>query len=410
MTKIKYTKRDGTEAKRKAPGKRTRKNLTEDIARHLECRRKQYMVWDKGVKGLHVMVSPGGARTYRSLWYYPGSAKPYTRKLDRVGVITLEKARELCLADQKAAREGTNPKRDAPSRSDAFEAVVNEYIDREQIGRKHNATAEEARRILLKDCAAFRYRSIASIRIDEIEDLLERIRDGDAEHRGRPYLAVKLWGLLGALFRWCLKKRKLTVSPMAAIDRPWEGAKSRDRVFSDDQLKKLWTCQLDAGESAYLKLLILTGKRKGALAAMRWGEINEAWDWTPTGGNEIKRKHPLPLPRLAQRILIGLKPKGAQPDGRVFPALNWRFQRRVQKLTGIADFMPHACRHTVETKLAELKVPPHVRDLLLDHASSRGSGKGYDHWDYREEKLEAIELWADYVERLVMPKGVKVLR
>ena len=55
-------------------------------------------------------------------------------------------------------------------------------------------------------------------------------------------------------------------------------------------------------------------------------------------------------------------------------------------------------------------MPPHVRDLLLDHASSRGSGKGYDHWDYRPEMTEAMEQWADYVERLVMPKGVKVLR
>lgn len=49
--------------------------------------------------------------------------------------------------------------------------------------------------------------------------------------------------------------------------------------------------------------------------------------------------------------------------------------------------------------------PPHVRDLLLDHASTRGSGGDYDHWDYRDEKLAAMELWADYVERVVMPKG-----
>ena len=40
----------------------------------------------------------------------------------------------------------------------------------------------------------------------------------------------------------------------------------------------------------------------------------------------------------------------------------------MQKLSCIADFLPHALRHTMETKLAELKVPPHIRDLLLDHA------------------------------------------
>jgi integrase len=414
MTKqkrITYTKPDVTKAKRKAPGKRERRDLTEETARHLVCRRKQYMVWDKGVKGLHVMVSPGGARTYRSLWYYPGSSKPHTRKLGRVGIIALEDARKLCLADQKAAREGTDPTRDDPTRSDAFEAVVNEYIDREQIGRKRNATAEEARRVLLKDCAEFKHRPIASIRIDEIETVLERIRDGDDERPGAPYMAVKVWAHLGAMFKWAVKKRKLAISPLAAIDIPWEGAKPRDRVYADAELKKLWHCKLEPREAAFLKMLILTGKRKGALAAMRWGEIDDAWYWKPPEGQKNKRVHPLPLPKLAQRILQGIKPMDAKPDDCVFSTgREYLAGRRMRKLTGIEDFFPHAIRHTVETRLAELRVPPHVRDLLLDHAPTRGSGAGYDHWDYRDEKREALEKWADYVERLVVPKGVTALR
>jgi integrase len=124
------------------------------------------------------------------------------------------------------------------------------------------------------------------------------------------------------------------------------------------------------------------------------------------------------LPKLAQRILVGQKPKDAKPDDYVFPSpskkgimlVNARFQGRVQKLTGIEDFFPHAIRHTVETKLAELRVPTHLRDLLLDHAPTRGSGKGYDHWEYQDEKREAMELWADHVEHLVVPVGMKVLR
>ena len=47
---------------------------------------------------------------------------------------------------------------------------------------------------------------------------------------------------------------------------------------------------------------------------------------------------------------------------------------------------------------------------MLDHASGRGSGKGYDHWDYREEKLEAMKKWADYVEDLVVSEGQRLLR
>jgi hypothetical protein len=30
--------------------------------------------------------------------------------------------------------------------------------------------------------------------------------------------------------------------------------------------------------------------------------------------------------------------------------------------------------------MAELRIPPHIRDLILDHAPARGSGAGYDHY------------------------------
>ena len=87
-----------------------------------------------------------------------------------------------------------------------------------------------------------------------------------------------------------------------------------------------------------------------------------------------------------------------------------RFQARVQELAGIDDFMPHACRHTMETRLAELRVQPHLRDLLLDHAPARGAGAGYDHYEYRQEMGEVLEQWAAHVERLVAPKGTRALR
>jgi len=47
-----------------------------------------------------------------------------------------------------------------------------------------------------------------------------------------------------------------------------------------------------------------------------------------------------------------------------------KMQKRVQEASGIEDWFIHACRHTVETMLAELQVQPHIRDLLLDHASN----------------------------------------
>jgi integrase len=85
--------------------------------------------------------------------------------------------------------------------------------------------------------------------------------------------------------------------------------------------------------------------------------------------------------------------------------------RKVRRASKIADFYPHALRHTAETRLAELGVAPHIRDLLFDHRSGRGAGAGYDHYHYGEEMRAAMERWSEHIERLVQPDGaVRVLR
>ena len=55
-------------------------------------------------------------------------------------------------------------------------------------------------------------------------------------------------------------------------------------------------------------------------------------------------------------------------------------------------------------------VLPHIRDMLFDHSTGRGSGAGYDHHDYIPEMRAALEHWATYVEGLVTAKRVKLLR
>ena len=63
-----------------------------------------------------------------------------------------------------------------------------------------------------------------------------------------------------------------------------------------------------------------------------------------------------------------------------------------------------------ESKLAELGVPAHIRDLLFDHAPARGSGAGYDHFEYRGEQLAALEKLAGHIEGLTTPAGAVKLR
>lgn len=328
------------------------------------------------------------------------------------------------MAEKTSRREATKQRNEA----ETYKEAVEDYITREQEGRRGNATAFEVKRTLLKDGAQWLDDPVAEITAKEIRKRLETMRDGNKDTKARPYLANRMHAYLAGFFRWASEPgiEKVTRNPMLGLRRPWEGEEARDRYFNDDELKAIWKASDTIGgvQGAFLKVLMLTGKRRGALSAMRWSEISPDWVWSPPTDprrrKRNKRVHVTPLPPLCQRVLSPLKPKDDQMLGTGYVFAGSRrgthfdagsqFQAKVRDKSGIKDFFQHALRHTVETRLAELGVQPHIRDMVLDHAPLRGSGGGYDHHSYEKEMREALEAWADHIERQVSPGGVKVLR
>ncbi len=169
---------------------------------------------------------------------------------------------------------------------------------------------------------------------------------------------------------------------MLGIDKPWNGEQRREREWfkddaADQAIKTLWQIadKLDKVEGNYLKVLLLTGKRKSALAEMQWQQIDDEWFWNaPQSNVKNKRLHGIPLPGLVQRILHPRQKHGfvfARNNGCLQP--DQRLQKKIMQASGMADFFFHGVRHLAETKLAELKVPSHIRDKLFDHVPNRGS-------------------------------------
>jgi integrase len=407
--------------------KRNRKALTEQNVRTLKPKRlKQYLIWDEGTgaaRGLAILVSPTGTKSYRCAYYYPGSPKAHWMHLGRVVEMSLAQARELCNDARGKARRGEDPKSDAPGNSDSFSAAVESYIKHEQIGRHGNKSAEQTKAVMLRNCAEWHSHPITTIRYPEIEKLLWLVRDGDSENglKPRPYLANRLYSHLKAFFAWCARRGVVKVSPMHDMERPWDKGKRRERDWfkkgeGDNAIRALYRSadEIGGNDGRFIKLMLLTGKRKTALANMLWEEIDEAWFWDPPPSNvKNKRLHGVPLPKLAQRVL---HPR--QDNGKVFGDINLdKLERKIKKASGMEDFFWHGLRHLAETKTAELRderdhplIPPHVRDMLFDHSSKRGSGKGYDHHDYKPEMRAAMQVWADYVEQLVQTEGTALLR
>jgi integrase len=394
--------------------------------------------YDDDVKGFGARVTAKGARSfvvnYRTR---DGRERRYTIGAFPDWKVTTARAeaRRLKLAVDRgedpmaavhAARSATKVRKGA----ETFAEAVQDYVTREQRGRRLNATAGEVEKVLVRSCSGWLSRPVTEIDSRDIRALVEAIRDGDhrAEVAPRPYLAVKVHALLSGFFGWCAEPgiEKITASPMIGLKKPWKGEQPRDRVFNDDELRALWRASDEIGGTAgaYLKVLLLTGKRKLALAAMRWRDIDSSGFWTPPADNRLRRRtkrlHAMPLPRLALAAIESLRPPPASQEASPY-VFRGRlrathmdpgtpFQRTVKSASGVPDFFPHAARHTVETRMAELGIAPHVRDMLLDHAPVRGAGAGYDHHHYGPEMLDALERWAGHIEGLVTPAEVLSLR
>jgi integrase len=395
-------------------------------------RDKQYLVWDYGKKtnsaapdpmhGLACLVSPSGVKSFRCVYYFPNSPDPHWLHLGRLGELTLAEARDRCGDARRKARNSVDPKGGAADHSDSFKAKVEDYIQHEQIGRRKNKSAAKTQALMLAACKDWLPRSVATISFREIDKLLLTIRDGDEAQGLKPRgpLANRLHSHLKDFFGWCKRNRAIERNEMEGMAKPLDEMESRDRPWfkkdaADAAIKSLWTVadQVGSNEGKYIKLMVILGKRKTALAAMRWDEITPDWFWDAPESNSNKRLHGVPLPQLAQRVL---SPRQAQ--GKVFGDINLdRLQQQLRKLTPIEDFFWHGLRHLAETKTAELKddnkrplIPPHVRDMLFDHSSKRGAGAGYDHHDYVPEMSTAMEAWAAYIEGLVTPPGTVRLR
>lgn len=395
-------------------------------------RKAQVDHWDVVAPGLGVRVTKAGRRSF-VVWYrFNGKPRRDTLK-PQYPALSLDAARteaNQTAIDVSAGRDprlsGRAPRNHyAPKHSDhaetpgTFAKAVGEYVRRYQEGSEGNKTAGEVKRALLKfgedwECPA------SEITARDIRGRLEAIRDGDKDRAPAPYMANRTHSYLKTFFSWCAEPgiEIVETSPMWGMKKPFNGEASRDRFYDDAEIAAIWKAA-DKGATyhrAIIKLMILTGKRKTALASMRWPEIDETGLWTPPPdlqrkrGN--KRNHAIPLPDLALQIIRAL-PK-IEGNDFVFPGkkegqhldAGTPLKERIREASGVKDFNFHAFRHTVKTGLGGLGFPPHIKQIALDHSVESGAGAGYDHYDYRNEKAEALGAWADHVKGVLVKKKV----
>ena len=177
----------------------------------------------------------------------------------------------------------------------------------------------------------WRDRPISEINGDDIHLIVDEVREkavpGLQRRAGGPSdaMARSMFAVLSRMFRWLVEKRRITVSPVVGVAMP-KSSKARDRVLSDDEVKKLWAACAKAGEPASqcLKLLLLTGCRLNEIAKLRRSEINDK-DHTatiPAAASRTKKRSCCRCRRWRgifckasrQRVIFSSSPNAASPS------------------------------------------------------------------------------------------------
>jgi integrase len=372
---------------------------------------------DALVPGLALRVTDRGHKSFVLVTRYPSNPKnPTRRALGEVGAITLEEARQKARSWLELIGKGMDPKvEEARQRAEAqrrqvntFAAVAAEFLERHASGLAKSA---EANRIIEKEFVKrWGARPITDIMPEEVAAAIRAI-----VKRGAPYQAHNALGYIRRLFNWAIGTHEFGIrtSPVEQL-KPKDligKREARERTLSDDELRAVWN---GAGAMGYpygpvLKLLIMTGQREREVADMSWSEVDldkRLWI-VPPARMKGDRAHEVPLAPAAVALLEAL-PRwkgnsifstidGAKPINGFSKA-----KARIDKLSGVANWVIHDLRRTMRTHLSALPVQDLVRELVIAHAKP-GLHKVYDQFSYQDEKRRCLELWEKRLLSIVEP-------
>lgn len=351
----------------------------------------QHTLWDKTLKHFGLRISQGGSKTFIVM---------HGPRRDRVTIghyptISLAQAREKA---KEVLAERTLNKTRAPRI--AFDEARILFFD---VHRQRNkqSTIDEYDRIFERHLAprlkSFR---LSDITPHDIQRILDRLASTPSE-------CTHCYAVARCFFTFCLKRRYIERSPMDGMEKPAKYI-PRTRVLSDDELTRVWQRAQTYGYpfGPIVQLLILTGQRRSEIGKLKWSYITDRITLPP----EIvknNREHSIPLSPMAATILKEIPHLSEY----VFVARDgashfngWQSCTfTFLKACGTAHWTLHDLRRTFATRLAELGVPPHVIERLLNHVDGVLSPIAlvYNRATYLKEMRDALVLWELHLRALV---------
>lgn len=380
--------------------------LTAKSIENLKPQPKRREIPDEGgARGLYIIVQPSGVKSF-AVRYRHGRK---THKLTLPRGISLAEARQqaaTAFADLEKGREPTIAKKAAKALAMAAAANTVQAVCEEYMGRagKELRTAKDRERTLKKHVyPAIGSRPISEVKRLELNRMLDKIEDD-----GGKRIAALVLAYVRKVFNWHAARDDSFNSPIVKGMSRGNGA-PRDRVLSDDELRKIWAASKNGSPfSAYVRFLLLTAARRMEAAALPCdGEIDDAGNWVlPARRNKKNFELVRPLSKAARDLLA------AQPHVEGHPYVFSTGRRPLSgfaahknsfdKKCGVTNWTLHDLRRTARTLMSRAGVNADHAERCLGHKIPGMRGV-YDRFEFHREKQLAYEALAALIERIVNP-------
>lgn len=332
--------------------------------------------------------------------------------------------RALVALGHDVAGEKQERKREGSARIEREKAAItvadlaDQYFERMILGRwKHpNIVRSRIERDIKPNIGRL---AVEDVKPSHVDKLLKSVIK-----RGAPTVANDVLRWTRRMFDFAVKRHMVEYNPASAFDLNDAGGKEspRDRALTQEELVALFEAMRDAkGFSVEnlltVKLLLLLAVRKQELTAARQREFdfeNGVWH-LPAARTKTGIAVDIPLAPQAVDALQDLCRLAKNRTGTtewLLPArkmqhhhiphihentLNVALSKVKRVMPDMESFCIHDFRRTARTHLSALGVDPHIAERCLNH-KVKGVEGIYDRHAYFDERREALEQWAKFLE------------
>ena len=367
--------------KRRSPSNRHRRSLTDRTVDNLPVEDRDIIYWDKDLPGFGVRVYTTGSRAY--LVQSRGRAGSRRVALGRHGVVTTGEARQRGAEILARIRAGKDPVPGATEDCGTTVAGLAARYLREHVAvHCKPLTRRNYRQVILKNVLPVLGRiPVTELERRHVAELHYRLRRTPASANeavdtlSRMLNRAEAWGMVPPGRNPCRGMRKYRTRRL-------------ERFLTEREFRRLGET-LDALEAeggiplhaaAALRLLMLTGCRRGEIIGLRWADVYLDRSEVRLGDSKTGPRT-VSLAPAAVRVLAGLPRPAGNPwviagakPGAPLPHITY-YWYRVRKRAGLEDVRLHDLRHSFASRALALGEPLPMIAKLLGHSKIRTTAR-----------------------------------